>query len=222
MRTAGVILAAGAASRFGYKPKCLQRFCGQTILSHLIQSTQAAGVEPILLVLGHYADEILASVADLSDSISACLNTDPDRGQASSFRLGLESVSNRAERVLVMLSDQPLLEATHLRALLEIHDRVAREKDCVQPDNSAWPGNPVVFSGQAVAEILNEPAPYSGKDWQRDHPDRLLKWQTQELAYFADVDTPEDLRLLLARASPARAAQSHTGPLPQIPHGLRL
>lgn len=49
--TAGVILAAGASTRFG-RPKQLEPFWGTTLLGNAVMQAVAAGCHPVIVVTG--------------------------------------------------------------------------------------------------------------------------------------------------------------------------
>ena len=59
MTVAALVLAAGASSRFG-SPKALAQFEGRPLLEHVLDAVREAGIDEIVVVLGHAADEIEA------------------------------------------------------------------------------------------------------------------------------------------------------------------
>ena len=50
MKTAAVILAAGASTRFG-SPKQLARIGGRTLLEQVVATARAAGLDPVVAVV---------------------------------------------------------------------------------------------------------------------------------------------------------------------------
>ena len=59
-----VILAAGVGSRLGCngRPKCLVDVGGQSLIGHHLEVLEGLGVENILIVAGHGADQVMAEV----------------------------------------------------------------------------------------------------------------------------------------------------------------
>jgi len=61
-----VILAAGTGSRLGDasdgRPKCLLEVGGQSLIRHHLDALDRIGVEKILVVVGHGADQVMAEV----------------------------------------------------------------------------------------------------------------------------------------------------------------
>src|SRR5579862_4469927 len=63
--TAAVILAAGKSTRMRSKtPKPLHPICGLPMTAHVIRACRAAGVQRILVVVGHEADVVRAGLGD--------------------------------------------------------------------------------------------------------------------------------------------------------------
>ena len=52
--TGAVILAAGAGSRLGHRPKCLLELDGLSLIHRQIQAISALGNMEIVVVLGHH------------------------------------------------------------------------------------------------------------------------------------------------------------------------
>lgn len=90
---AAVILAAGAASRFG-SPK--QRL----LLPRVLERVEASGVDEIVVVAGAYALESEARVVQCDDW---------ERGPGASLRCGLEALGPDVEAAVVVLADGPRL-----------------------------------------------------------------------------------------------------------------
>lgn len=119
-----ILLAAGASTRLG-RPKQLLRlpaFGGETLLDHAIGLAQAAGADPIFVVLGAHADEIQQQ-SQLPDC-TVLRNESWSEGMASSVRVGIAAVVKKipaASRAIFLVCDQPGLTAEHLRQLLAAH-----------------------------------------------------------------------------------------------------
>ncbi len=64
-RIAGVVLAAGTSSRMG-KNKLFLPLGGKSVLRRAVGTAAGAGLDPVLVVLGHESDRAAAELADLS------------------------------------------------------------------------------------------------------------------------------------------------------------
>ncbi len=116
MSVAAVVLAAGAATRFG-GGKLLASLDGRPILQHVLDALAAAGIDDIVVVLGASAAEIETAIAWRAER--RVVNPRPDDGLSSSLRLGLGQVDVGADSALVVLGDQPRLQSSTIHSLFE-------------------------------------------------------------------------------------------------------
>lgn len=113
---AGIVLAGGASSRFG-ATKQTATLRGKPLVQHAVDALAGAGIADIVVVLGHDADAVAASLA-LPAGARTVRNAGWAEGQASSLAAGLSEVAT-SEAVVVLLADQPGITADHVRALVE-------------------------------------------------------------------------------------------------------
>ena len=118
MRVAGLILAAGSASRFGAS-KALAHIDGRPLLEHSLGAARAAGLDPIHVVLGVAADSIEAEIAWTAER--RLRNPDPGRGLSSSLAIGVEAIGAEdppIDAAIVVLGDQPRTDPDVIRRLI--------------------------------------------------------------------------------------------------------
>jgi len=116
-RSAAIVLAGGAASRFG-SDKLLAPLVGRPILDRVLDAVRAAGVAQTVVVVGDHADVVERTIAWAGER--RVRNPDPGRGLSSSLQVGFASIAEAPDldAAFVVLGDQPLLDPTVLRALL--------------------------------------------------------------------------------------------------------
>ncbi len=116
---AGIVLAAGPSEPLG-EPVQLVDVGGRPLLEVLVERL-AAWLDPLVVILGWRAEEILAA-ANL-EGAAVIINYDWEEGIGSSMRTGLDYLSR--ERVhrpaLVILGNQPGITEGHLRSLQAAH-----------------------------------------------------------------------------------------------------
>jgi molybdenum cofactor cytidylyltransferase len=193
-KVGAVVLAAGSASRMGGRPKCLLELDGVSLLRRQWMALAGAGVQDTVVVLGHYAQRIRQSAPELP--VQWLTNPDPDAGQESSLRLGLQALAPDVDAVLVLLADQPLIEAQDLQDVIAAYAQRPVPTQLVRPVVDGLPGNPVMFSRSVAQEILAGPPTMGGRQWQQQNPERVYRWPSTNGHYRADVDSPEDLQAL--------------------------
>ena len=192
-----VLLAAGSASRMGKRPKCLLELGGVPLIRRQLIALTGAGVEELVLVLGHYAVRIEAAIKEFP--LTRVYNPQPDAGQVSSLRLGLAALSPKLDAVLVALADQPLINAQDITDLIAAYKNRPATAQVVQPTVAGLPGNPVVFSAGVRQQILAGAAHLGCRQWQAAHPEQVHPWLTSNSHYRVDVDTPQDMQALASR-----------------------
>lgn len=128
-----IVLAAGASRRLGH-PKQLVERDGETLLARASRIAHEVG-KTIVVTRREFA----SLVPD------AIVNELPDEGIASSIRLGVAACSGA---VLLMLCDQPLISAEHLRKLIDAKAPIAATA------YSGTLGVPAFFASEFRDELL--------------------------------------------------------------------
>lgn len=191
-RTGGLVLAAGAGSRMGHRPKCLLQLNGVSLLERQLQAMSLSGVTPIWVVLGHHAERILQEEAWARWTAQPVRNPQPDNGHVSSLRTGLRALPPDLDAVVVALADQPLIDTPAVQALLQAFAKRPAGTQLLQPSVQGLPGNPVVFSGEVMAQILAGDDAMGARQWMQAHPEAVYRWETPHRHYRLDVDNEAD------------------------------
>jgi CTP:molybdopterin cytidylyltransferase MocA len=98
---AAIVLAAGAATRFG-SPKQL------LLLPYVLESLRAAPVDEIVVVSGAYEIDESEGLDLTGARVVAC--ADWERGPGASLRCGLAALGDDVDAALVVLADGPYLD----------------------------------------------------------------------------------------------------------------
>jgi molybdenum cofactor cytidylyltransferase len=183
MRLAGVILAAGKASRMG-ADKRLMRVGGRSMLERAMDAALAGGLSPVLVVTGPEAQP------DLSPSVTRVINPDPTLGMASSLAAGIAALPAEVEGVMVLLADMPKVTGTHVAALT-----VAFRTDgiCV-PVFGGRRGNPVLFGRRFFSAMGGLTGDKGARGIIAQHALSVVEVPVDDDGILIDVDTPEALR----------------------------
>jgi molybdenum cofactor cytidylyltransferase len=195
-----VLLAAGAGSRLGGRPKSLLELGGVPLIMRQLIALSGAGVDEVVVVLGHHAEAIEAAIGQFP--ITLVHNPAPDDGQASSVRIGLQALSPKMDAVMVALADQPLINEQDITALIGAFKKRG-DKAMVVPrvtaaDGSSAPGNPVIFDAALREQWLAGSAALTCRNWREANPERVHWFDTDNRRYRMDIDTPEDLERFAA------------------------
>jgi len=196
-RIGAVLLAAGSASRMGHRPKCLLEHGGQPIVRRQVQALLVAGLAPVVVVLGHYRDQVAAALDGLP--VERVVNPDPEAPQSHSLHQGLTALPAGLDAVLVSLADLPLIGPAEIAALVAAWQQRPAGTGFVRPWVDGQPGNPVLLDASVCRDLLSGGPDLLGQQWATRHPDRVHRWATDQRAYITDVDRPQDLDALAAQ-----------------------
>ncbi|WP_020481316.1 nucleotidyltransferase family protein [Methylomonas sp. MK1] len=184
-----IILAAGASSRMG-SPKQLLIWQDRPLLAHALTNAQSVLADRVVVVLGANAEAIKAAV-DL-DGISVALNPDWADGMAGSIRAGIEALPATAGAVLLMLCDQPLINAAHLQNLLRAWQQAP---ECIVASQYAESfGVPAVFPAEFFQQLASLTGDRGAKSLLAKLDSHLVKIPLPEAEL--DIDNSEDYSYL--------------------------
>jgi molybdenum cofactor cytidylyltransferase len=182
----GLILAAGAGTRFGERPKLLAELDGRPILEHsVVAQCRVSELERIAVVLGAHAEEILGRVDFMRAEPVVCDRW--EEGQSLSLRRGIEFLTDGPEvhKVIVTLGDQP-------RMTPDLIARFVGEAPGTRAVYDGRPGHPVVLGPVQMRAI----AALRGDRGARDVLQGGPTVECGDLRAALDVDTPEDLEAI--------------------------
>jgi bifunctional UDP-N-acetylglucosamine pyrophosphorylase/glucosamine-1-phosphate N-acetyltransferase len=96
-------------------PKVLHALAGRSMLDHVLAALAEAGIERPVVVVGHGAEEVEASVEGRATTV----RQEAQNGTADAVRCGLEQIEDGAKQVLVAMGDAPLVPAALFAELLQ-------------------------------------------------------------------------------------------------------
>src|SRR5215211_5919703 len=131
-----------------FKP--LLPFGNKTVIECCIDYLQEGGVERIVVVLGHRADEIRKRLA--GRQVSFAVNPDPNSEMGASIAAGVRELSQSYSATLIALCDHPAVPASIVSKVIETWTRGAR---LVIPTWQDRGGHPVLVDLSVKSELLN-------------------------------------------------------------------
>ncbi len=115
MKIKALILAAGMGKRMHSPlPKVLSTICGETLISHVIQNLNEAGVSEIAAVTGHMSKKVNEA---LPDNVTT-FHQPEQKGTAHAVSCARKFFEGNEEPVLVVCGDAPLVDAQTLLGLI--------------------------------------------------------------------------------------------------------
>jgi molybdenum cofactor cytidylyltransferase len=213
--TSAILLAAGESSRMG-QAKALLDWGGVPLIEYQARELAAAGVDDVVVVLGHEAPSIMKVVWDevrprVPAELRVVVNEEYRLGRASSLRAGAHALADDADPIVVLSVDQPRPRAVHEK-LLASH-RAAR-RAITLPVCDGKRGHPVVLSNALLAELRaaseesqglrgiiasHEDEVYEVHYLSIPHESQIGNPDLLALVTTLDINTPEEYEMAVAR-----------------------
>lgn len=211
-RVGVIVLAAGAATRFG-GGKLLADLDGRPVLQHVLDTLARMRFCQTVVVLGDDADAVERAIAWQGEA--RVRNPHPERGLSSSLQIGMRTLGAGLQAALIVLGDQPTLRRDVILTLLEAE--TAARRPVVVPRYAKGGGrNPALLGRTVWSEAGALVGDHGLGPWLAAHPELVLEVPVE--GANPDIDTPADLAEL-AWARRVEANRAQVDRLREVPDG---
>jgi molybdenum cofactor cytidylyltransferase len=184
-----VVLAAGRSSRMGAPKVLLPWSNGQSIVEHIVAQLIRSRIDHINVVTGFYADDVKERVKPMG--AKAVHNRQHKTGEMlSSIKAGLRAMPDNVSAALIVLGDQPRIEAKVIYELLRAYAEV--QGDLIIPSFEMRRGHPILLGRRFWQEVLALPRSGSMKSVINKYQDEIVYINVDTDSILRDVDTPAD------------------------------
>ena len=190
VRVGAILLAAGQGSRMGGVPKALIELQGVPLINRQLIALSGAGVDEVVVVTGYHHNLVEPLVEQFPVRIARNLN--PETGQASSVRLGLEALGANFDAVIMALCDQPLINAVDIAQLIAAFKK-RKSGEIILPMVDGNRGNPIVIGRIALDQMLESGTNMVCRKFMDQHPEMVELFHSDNEHFTMDVDSLEDL-----------------------------
>ncbi|MCI0433166.1 MAG: nucleotidyltransferase family protein [Gemmatimonadetes bacterium] len=199
-RVDAIILAAGAAKRFG-GDKLTARLSGAPLITHAIEAVLVAGFPCTVVINPGHAKRIRSAVEDRRVSIVE--NARAAEGMASSIRAGIRSLDAESGAALIAMGDQPLIRPVLLQQIAAQWRATAATIVATAYRGVLAP--PALFDRAVFDELLELEGDIGARQVIERDGDRVVLIDIDQPPPF-DVDTAADLLAVeeVMRAAHAR------------------
>jgi molybdenum cofactor cytidylyltransferase len=198
--TALIILAAGRSSRMGEGHyKLLLPLGDRPVLAHVLAAAQASHARPIVLVIGHQAEQVRTQATPYitRPDLTIVENSAYLQGMSTSLHVGIQALINHdnttpqvghaIDSVIVLAGDQPLLTSSIIDTL--ITTRETSGKSIVVSHYNGKRGNPTLFAANLFPELLNIQGDQGGRSILNAHRQDIAIAEHGDPTASYDVDT---------------------------------
>jgi len=196
-RVAGVLLAAGTSSRFGDDNKLLATVDGEPVVRRAARTLVDAGVDPVVVVVGHEGNRVRDAVSDLP--VEIVVNDAYEAGQSTSVRAGIGALGDTdtpgdadtpPDAAVIALGDMPLVDPETVETLVAAYAAGAGDALAAAYDGDR--GNPVLFDRRFFDRLVAVDGDVGGREILLESDASALV-AVGDPGVRRDVDRPEDL-----------------------------
>ncbi len=172
--------------------KLLLDLGGESLLCRAAGRAVAAGLDPLIVVLGHELDRAEREIAGMAESVRIVVNAEHALGINGSLRQGIAAVPDGASAAVVLLADMPFVTAEMIREVVSRYRGSRPESSLVVSEYGGIPAPPTLYGRSLFAEIASlEEGEGGGRLVINRHRSEALtvEWPADLLR---DVDVDED------------------------------
>jgi molybdenum cofactor cytidylyltransferase len=188
---AAILLAAGRSARMGaFKP--LLPFGDKTVIENCIDYLRRGGVETIVVVLGHRADNVRKQLANTS--VRFVVNPNPDSEMSVSIACGIAELPEETKATLIALTDQPTIPSAVVATLIDEWKTTGAK--LIIPEYEGRGGHPVLVDLGFRDELLTLDQKRGLRALFDAHREQVRRVPVESPYIARDIDTWDDYRAL--------------------------
>ena len=178
------------------RAKALLPIGGDTFLTRIVRTFLDAGVDDVVVVVGHEAEAIVREFSTSGLPARFVLNREYDRGQLSSLLAGLAMIDRPGvAAVLVTLVDVPLVSSETVRTVIERYRQT--HAAVVRPTSGVRHGHPLLLDRSIFDELRAADFEAGAKPIVRAHASPAGDVAIADEGAFTDIDTVDEYRRAL-------------------------
>lgn len=189
-----ILLAAGESKRMG-RAKQLLPLGEKSILEHSLDNLLESTVDEVIVVLGSEAEKVSKKMA--GRPVKVMINPDYQRGMGTSIAKGMDSISETADAVMLVLADQPFIASKIINRLIDGFE--TGNKGIAVPVYKGRRGHPIIFAIKYKSELSGLQGDTGGKEIIEKHPNDILEVGVDAGDIHVDIDDMESYKRLEKR-----------------------
>lgn len=161
----------------------------KTLVEHAVAEALEAAFDPIIVVVGSESDSVRSTLA--VQPVTIVENRQWQSGMGSSVAAGvrhLQTLDTNSAAVAILLADQPLVKARHLRAMRDQFSQAGAGILAAHYNDTL--GVPAIFKRSLFTALTALDPATGARSLLRDPAQQVIAFDLPEAA--VDIDTPED------------------------------
>ena len=193
-KLSAIVLAAGESRRMKERNKLLLLFRNTIVIRHVVENILAAGLDEVIVVLGHEAGKVQGALTNLS--VKFVLNENFEKGMTTSIQAGVKNASGSG--CMICLSDMVMINSGEYAMMKdEFLKQLEHDSTCICiPRYNNEKGNPVIFSSHYRDAILQHEEMEGCKAIVQQNKKHIHWIEMNTPHVLQDMDSPEDYEQL--------------------------
>jgi molybdenum cofactor cytidylyltransferase len=190
-----IVLAAGLSRRMGNENKLLLPFGASRILTTTLANILSAKIGETLVVVGHEAQNVQATLATWRDlKVALLTNNHYEKGMTTSIQTGVAAADAESLGYMICLSDMPFITPSDYAFLVDAFLKILKTdpQAIVQPIFKGKRGNPTIFSSFYKKHILELTYTEGCKPIVQAHAAHVYAVEMPTDAVLRDIDFRAD------------------------------
>ncbi|MFH2038930.1 MAG: nucleotidyltransferase family protein [Chloroflexota bacterium] len=187
-----IVLGAGLSTRMG-REKLLLPWKNTTILGNIVSTLTSAGIQDIIVVIRSSHDQLSEYILFLSwdHPVRFVINDsfNPD-DMLTSIQYGLKAINSSTTSTLIVLGDQPQIEAETIRQIIDAHQQT--KEFIVIPSYALRRGHPWLIPAPLISQFIQLQFPLTPRDFLEQHKEEISYVIIENDSILKDIDTPDD------------------------------
>lgn len=185
----GIILAAGASSRFG-ENKLEVMLNNKPVITSVLEAVAQSELDNSILV---YHDDVIKNYAAPFKKLKCIYNPNAKQGMSTSVICGIKACE-KPEAYVFINGDQPLLTAEFINNLL--HHYREKKQSILVPRYNKKRGTPTIFQRKWRSQLLAVKGDKGGREIIKNNPEEVFYLDIENQYVGMDIDTKEDYLIL--------------------------
>ena len=184
-----ILLAAGQSKRMNGENKLTKEIQGIPLIKYSVKNILDSSIDELIVVLGHQK-EIIEKLIERNEKIKLVFNQNFKSGMASSIKVGLNCLSEKADAFFVCLGDMPMVNSDVYNQIIKSRN----QKEIIVPTHEKQKGNPVLFAKSMKEKIMNIAGDVGAKKILELNKEKIFYLPIDDSGVVLDFNTQESFK----------------------------
>ena len=187
MNLSGLILAAGNSKRMGSSNKLLKKIDDLPMINHTVNAAIKSNLNDLFIITGYESVKVKNTLNSFKVNIIKNINW--EEGMGSSISIGVQTIKNFSDGLMIILGDMPFIESSIINDLIKNF----RKDKIIVPTRKGKKGHPILFPLNFFKDLEGLKGNRGARKFIENNESKILNMEVSSNSIFYDIDTKEDL-----------------------------